>query len=275
MFSSLPRVAGFFRFLSSLVLTSHQGSCREPLLFSRKWRYRSSLLLLPCPHSVACCLSGPLSAGARFPHCTVDTRSLGRVGGGVGLALGALGEPTDLVGRTPGCGLQTLVGGLPAECNQQDGCPLSGSLPMSSLPPAPSHGGLISVLRVLLEVNGFVPSSGVAGCSVTALLFPRGSRGHCRIRLWCFFAGRQCGAGSFSVATHLSYFFLLKCHAIIYPQKGWTSTDSLSCVGVCPGQHSSVFSPNHGKRGSGWFVGSPGYATRAEVRPPLTGCTGR
>lgn len=67
-----PRVAGFFRSLSSLVLTSHQGSCREPLLFSRRWRCRSSLRLLPRPPSQR----GPLSertpvcrSSLSSPHC--------------------------------------------------------------------------------------------------------------------------------------------------------------------------------------------------------------
>lgn len=69
--------------------------------------------------------------------------------GGVGLALGALREPTDLVVRSPAAVLSEAPGGTCYECNQQGRCPLPASFLISH-----SRGGPTSVLLVLSHTPG-------------------------------------------------------------------------------------------------------------------------
>lgn len=205
------------------------------------------------PHSVACCLSGPLSAGARFPPRTVGARSPGRVGGGVGLALGALGEPTDLVGRTPVCDALRPVGGLPAECNQQDGCPLSASLPVSSVPPA-------------MEVS---PQS--FGCCWRRMGLSRPVVFPCRRAVWSW-------EFLFRPLLLLPTFFIfssrMSCCYLPPRKAGLLQILSHAWVSAQVSTHQCL-PPTVARGGLGGLVGSPGSATHAEVCPPLTGRTGR
>lgn len=89
-------------------------------------------------------------------HIRGHIRSLSRVGGGVGLVRGVLGEPSDLVvpphtqsGALRGWWVDFLLRAI-----SRKGVP---KLPLPDFLPLPSHGGPISVLWVLLERNGFVP----------------------------------------------------------------------------------------------------------------------